>query len=132
MEQVLSSRMIADPLTLFMCCPTGDGAAAVVLCSLDKARKYTSHPVFIKASVLVSGKFTNGFRDMTTPEITVRASKMAYEMAGLGPKDVSLAEVHDAFSIAELLYYEALGFCGPGEAPSCSTRGPRRSADGTP
>jgi acetyl-CoA acetyltransferase len=122
-EQVLSSRMIADPLTLFMCCPTGDGAAAVVLCSLDKARKYTSHPILIKGSVLVSGKFTNGFRDMTTPEITVRASKMAYEMAGLGPKDVSLAEVHDAFSIAELLYYEALGFCGPGEAPKLLAEG---------
>jgi benzoylsuccinyl-CoA thiolase BbsB subunit len=122
-EQVLSSRMIADPLTLFMCCPTGDGAAAVVLCSLDKARKYTSHPILIKGSVLVSGKFTNGFRDMTTPEITVRASKMAYEMAGLGPKDVSLAEVHDAFSIAELLYYEALGFCAPGEAPKLLAEG---------
>jgi len=122
-EQVLSSRMIADPLTLFMCCPTGDGAAAVVLCSAEKAKKYTSHPVWIKGSVLVSGKFTNGFRDMTTPEITVRASKMAYEMAGLGPKDVSLAEVHDAFSIAELLYYEALGFCAPGEAPKLLAEG---------
>ncbi len=122
-EQVLSSRMIADPLTLFMCCPTGDGAAAVVLCSAEKAKKYSSHPVWIKGSVLVSGKFTNGFRDMTTPEITVRASKMAYEMAGLGPRDVSLAEVHDAFSIAELLYYEGLGFCGPGEAPKLLAEG---------
>lgn len=115
-EAVLNSRMIADPITLFQCCPTGDGAAAAVLCSLDKARKYTSHPVLIKGSVLVSGKFENGFRDMTTPEITVRASKLAYEMAGCGPQDIDLAEVHDAFSIAELLYYEALGFCGRGEA----------------
>jgi acetyl-CoA acetyltransferase len=54
---------------------------------------------------------------MTTPEITVRASSLAYEMAGVGPQDVNVAEVHDAFSIAELLYYEALGFCGRGEAP---------------
>jgi benzoylsuccinyl-CoA thiolase BbsB subunit len=54
---------------------------------------------------------------MTTPEITVRGSKLAYEMAGLGPKDIDVAEVHDAFSIAELLYYEALGFCKHGEAP---------------
>jgi benzoylsuccinyl-CoA thiolase BbsB subunit len=53
---------------------------------------------------------------MTTPEITVRASKLAYEMASLGPKDIDVAEVHDAFSIAELLYYEALGFCKRGEA----------------
>lgn len=122
-EEVLNSRMIADPLTLFMCCPTGDGAAAAILCSAEKARKYTSHPIWIKGSVLVSGKFINGFRDMTTPEITVRASKLVYEMAGLGPKDVSLAEVHDAFSIAELLYYEALGFCGLGEAPGLLEEG---------
>ncbi len=116
-EEVLNSRMIADPITLFQCCPTGDGAGAAVLCSLEKARKYTRHPILIKASVLVSGKFEPGFRDMTTPEITVRGSKLAYEMAGLGPKDIDVAEVHDAFSIAELLYYEALGFCGRGEAP---------------
>ena len=116
-EEVLNSRMIADPLTLFQCCPTGDGSGAAVLCSLDKARKYTSQPILIKASVLVSGKFMNGFRDMTTPEITVRAAKQVYEKAGLGPKDIHVAEVHDAFSIAELLYYEALGFCGRGEAP---------------
>jgi benzoylsuccinyl-CoA thiolase BbsB subunit len=115
-EAVLNSRMIADPITLFQCCPTGDGAGAAVLCSLDKARKYTSRPIVIKASVLVSGKFEPGFRDMTTPEITVRASKLAYEMASLGPKDIDVAEVHDAFSIAELLYYEALGFCKRGEA----------------
>jgi acetyl-CoA acetyltransferase len=116
-EEVLNSRMIADPITLYQCCPTGDGAAAAVLCSLDRAHKYTSQPILIKGSVLVSGKFTNGFRDMTTPEITIRASKLVYEMAGLGPRDVNVAEVHDAFSIAELLYYEALGFCGRGEAP---------------
>jgi len=122
-EEVLNSRMIADPLTLFMCCPMGDGAAAAVLCSADKARKYSSHPIWIKGSILVSGKFTNGFRDMTTPEITVRASKMVYEMAGLGPKDVSLAEVHDAFSIAELLYYEALGFCPRGDGPKLIDEG---------
>jgi acetyl-CoA acetyltransferase len=116
-EEVLNSRMIADPITLYQCCPTGDGAAAAVLCSLDRAHKYTSQPILIKGSVLVSGKFTNGFRDMTSPEITIRASKLVYEMAGLGPRDVNVAEVHDAFSIAELLYYEALGFCGRGEAP---------------
>jgi acetyl-CoA acetyltransferase len=115
-EEVLNSRMIADPFTLFQCCPNGDGAAAAVICSLDKARKYTNHPVVLRASVLVSGKFEPGFRDMTSPEITVRASNMAYEMAGLGPKDIDVAEVHDAFTSGELFYYEALGFCKHGEA----------------
>ena len=122
-EEVLNSRMIADPITLFQCCPTGDGAGAAVLCSLKKARKYTRHPVLIKASVLVSGKFEPGFRDMTTPEITVRGSKLAYEMAGLDSKDIDVAEVHDAFSIAELLYYEALGFCKRGEATQLLNEG---------
>jgi benzoylsuccinyl-CoA thiolase BbsB subunit len=122
-EEVLNSRMIADPITLFQCCPTGDGAAAAVICSLDKARQYTSQPILIKGSVLVSGRFTNGFRDMTTPEITVRASKLVYEMAELGPEDINVAEVHDAFSIAELLYYEALGFCRRGEAPKLIDEG---------
>jgi acetyl-CoA acetyltransferase len=122
-QDVLNSRMVADPLTLFQCCPMGDGSAAVVLCSADKARKYTSQPILIKGSILVSGKFDNSFRDMATPEITVRAAKLVYEMAGIGPKEVSLAEVHDAFSIAELLYYEALGFCGRGEAPKLIDEG---------
>lgn len=115
-EEVLNSRMIADPLTLYQCCPTGDGAAAVVLCSAEKARKYTSQPIWVKGSILVSGKFMNGFRDMATPEITNRGAKLAYEMAGYGPEDIDVAETHDAFSIAELLYYEALGFCKHGEA----------------
>jgi len=122
-EEVLNSRMIADPITLFQCCPTGDGAGAAVLCSMDQARKYTNHPIRIKASVLVSGKYEPGFRDMTIPEITVRASKMAYEMAAIGPEDIDVAEVHDAFSIAELLYYEALGFCGRGEAKKLINEG---------
>lgn len=122
-EEVLKSRMVADPLTLFQCCPMGDGSAAAILCSLEKARKYTRQPILIKGSILVSGRFDNSFRDMTTPEITVRAAKLVYEMAGIGPKEVSLAEVHDAFSIAELLYYEALGFCGRGEAPKLLDEG---------
>jgi acetyl-CoA acetyltransferase len=122
-QDVLNSRMVADPLTLFQCCPMGDGSAAVVLCSADKARKYTRQPILIKGSILVSGRFDNSFRDMATPEITVRAAKLVYEMAGIGPKEVSLAEVHDAFSIAELLYYEALGFCGRGEAPKLLDEG---------
>ena len=115
-EEVLASRMIADPLTLLMCCPTGDGAAAVIVCAREKAGRFTHKPVYIKASVLVSGKYEPGIRDMTYPEITVRAARQAYEMAGLGPEDLSLAQVHDAFSISELMYYEALGFCGRGEA----------------
>lgn len=115
-EQVLASRPIAEPFTLLQCCPTGDGAAAVILCAENIAARWRSDPIRVVASELTSGRFMAGARDMTTPEITVRGAKIAYEEAGLGPEDIDLAEVHDAFSIAELLYYEAFGFCGRGEA----------------
>src|SRR3972149_5530681 len=101
-EEVLASRMIADPLTLVMCCPTGDGAAA---------------------SVLQSGLYKTGFRDMASSELTRRTSKLAYESAGIGPEDIDLAEIHDAFTIAEMMYYEALGFCGKGGALGMVERG---------
>jgi benzoylsuccinyl-CoA thiolase BbsB subunit len=116
LEEVLSSRPIADPFTLLQCCPTGDGAAAAVLCATSIAKQFRSNPVQVIASDVTSGKYMTGFRDMTTPEITVRGAAEAYEQASLGPKDIDVAEVHDAFSIAELLYYEAFGFCEHGEA----------------
>jgi benzoylsuccinyl-CoA thiolase BbsB subunit len=115
-DEVLASRPIAEPFTLLQCCPTGDGAAAIIVCADSVARRFRSDPVQVLASDLTSGRFTPGYRDMTIPEITVRGSQEAYEEAGVGPEDINLAEVHDAFSIAELLYYEAFGFCGRGEA----------------
>ena len=115
-DQVKQARPVADPLTLFHCCPSGDGAAAVVICSAEKARQYTTSPVRVLGSEINSGNYVTGFRDMTSPEITVRGAEQLYEEAGIGPEDVDLAEVHDAFAIAELLYYEALGFCAKGDA----------------
>lgn len=115
-EEVMSARMIADPFTLLHCCPSGDGASAVVICSAEKARQYTTTPVRVACSEVNSGKYMTGFRDMTTPEITVRGAAQAYEEAAIGPEDIDVAEVHDAFTIAELLYYEALGFCEKGDA----------------
>jgi benzoylsuccinyl-CoA thiolase BbsB subunit len=112
---VLASRKVADPLTLLQCCPTGDGAAAVVIGPADVALRHTNRPVNVIGSHLASGKFISGFRDMTTPEITVRCVSELYEEIGLGPEDLDLVECHDAFTIAELLYYEALGLCKPGE-----------------
>lgn len=115
-DQVKQARPVADPMTLFHCCPSGDGAAAVVICSAEKARQQTTKPVRVLGSEINSGNYVTGFRDMTSPEITVRGAEQLYEEAGVGPEDVDLAEVHDAFAIAELLYYEALGFCGRGDA----------------
>lgn len=116
LEDVLNSRAVADPLTLFHCCPTGDGAAAVVLSSSKKSGQTAQQPIKVLASVLTSGSYKTGFRDISRSELTIRAAKEAYEQASLGPRDIDFAEVHDAFTIAELLYYEALGFCEPGEA----------------
>ncbi len=116
LDEVMNARKIAEPFTLLHCCPSGDGAAAVIICSPEKARQLGGKQVKVKGSEVNSGRYMTGFRDMTTPEITVRGAKQAYEEAGIGPEDIDLAEVHDAFTIAELLYYEALGFCGKGEA----------------
>jgi benzoylsuccinyl-CoA thiolase BbsB subunit len=116
LEEVKAARPVADPLTLFHCCPSGDGASAVIICSAAKARQYTTTPIRVAGSEINSGKYVTGYRDMTSPEITVRGAAELYEASGIGPDDVDLAEVHDAFTIAELLYYEALGFCAKGEA----------------
>ena len=114
--EVNAARPVAEPFTLFHCCPSGDGAAAVVIAAADRAKRYGGTPIRVIGSELNSGRYMTGFRDMTTPEITVRGAKESYEKAGIGPEDVDVAEVHDAFTIAELMYYEALGFCAKGEA----------------
>jgi acetyl-CoA acetyltransferase len=114
LEQVLNDRMICDPLTLPQCCPRGDGAAAVVLAAGEIARKYTSIPVHVAASVQVSGTYSDA-GSYTYFDTDVRAAEAAYRMAGLGPADIDLAEVHDCFSIAEIVHYEDLGFCRKGE-----------------
>ncbi|MEV1025256.1 thiolase family protein [Streptomyces sp. NPDC050264] len=109
-EQVLAARPVADPLTLLMCCPTGDGAAVVVLASeRARARLMAPRGMRIAASVLHSGQVEEGFRDMTKPEITYSSARDAYEQSGIGPEDLDMIELHDAFSIAELVYYEAFG-----------------------
>ena len=114
LEEVLNARMIVDPLTLPQCCPRGDGAAAVILASKEAARRYTGRPIYVGASVHVSGLYPDD-RSYTAFDTDIRGAKEAYEMAGLGPEDVDLAEVHDCFSTAELIHYEDLGFCQKGE-----------------
>ncbi len=113
-EEVLGSRMIADPLTLLQCCPSQvDGAAALVL---GTRRPAQPRPVKLLSSVVVSGMREGADDDILDAEITARAARLAYQQAGLGPEDVDVVELHDAFTIAELLYYEALGLAPRGEA----------------
>lgn len=113
-EEVLESPMVADPLTRLSCCPTSDGAAAAILVSSDLVERFrAARPVRILASILASG----GYRaeDFGHLEIDRRAARQAYEYAGVGPEDIDVAEVHDAFTISEIVHYEDLGFCRPGE-----------------
>jgi len=117
LNDVVNGRMVAYPNTLYMCCPTGDGAAAAILVSAEKAKQLTSKPIKVACSVLTSDPYTE--RDLTMPDVntlTKNAAKQAYEKAGLGPKDLDLVELHDCFATAELLHYENLGLCGEGEA----------------
>jgi acetyl-CoA acetyltransferase len=113
-ESVRQAPMISYPLTLYDSCPTTDGAAAAILCSEELAKKLTSHPILVGAAILKSGSYESQ-RDIAINEIEKRAAKEAYEMSGIGPEDLDLAEVHDCFTIAEIVRTENLGFCGEGE-----------------
>ena len=118
-EEVLASRLVAWPLTLLMCSPIGDGAAAVVLCSEAYARRIGADAVRVRTSVLVSG------RDRDPGEATAveRAAAAAYEAAGVGPDDLDVVELHDAAAPAELMTYEELGLCSAGDGPKLLASG---------
>lgn len=116
--EVLGSRRVADPLRTLQCCPISDGAAAVVMCSVAMARKLGAKPFRILASVLQSSDFFYKKEDLTSFDAGRRAAASAYEMAGVGPEDLDVVELHDAFAPEELVHYEDLGLCARGEAVS--------------
>ena len=117
LEEVLTSPMVVDPLTLYQCCPTSDGAAAAILCARDALGKYNlqQKPVTIAAIAQQSGTYPDSSGELTIDEGTARAAQEAYRIAGIGPEDIDVAEVHDCFSIAEVIHYEDLGWCRKGE-----------------
>ena len=118
LEEVMNSEMISYPNTKLMCSVNVDGAAAAVLVSEKKARELgLDRAVKIRASVLTSDPYQE--RDLVMPDVntlTRRAASQAYEMAGVGPDEIDLVELHDCFATAEILHYENLGLCGDGEA----------------
>jgi len=113
-EDVLNSPMAADPLTMLMCCPTSTGGASCILAPSEIAKKYNELPVDIMASVLKTSKSDLGFLESGW-EPNIRAGREAYKMAGITPKDIDVAQVHDCFAIAELMHYESFGWCKMGE-----------------
>lgn len=118
-EDVLTSTMVADPLHLLDCSPITDGAGAVVISSLDKAKEYTDEPVKIAASETAADSISLSERSrFDGVPAAMSASRRAYQRAGISPADIDVAEVHDCFTIAEIMAIEDLGFVDKGEGGS--------------
>jgi len=119
LEDATGAPTVADPLNLYHCCPTSDGAAAVLVASEDVVGEYSDDPIRVAGVGAASEPVGLFQRDSYTSIASSRAAgEQAYEAAGIGPDDLDFAEVHDCFAIAELLAYEDLGFCERGEAAS--------------
>jgi len=115
-DKALNASPVADPLGLLDCSPVTDGAAAVVLCSVEKAKEFTQKPL---VKIIGSGQASDtlslhGRRSITTLDATVHAADMAYKQANKNPSDIDFAEVHDCFTIAEICAIEDLGFIEKG------------------
>lgn len=132
-DQVLGSALVADPLRVLDCAANVDGAAAVVLCAEEKGRRFHDKPVKILASAQASDRFALADReDLTTLAATRAAAQRAFRKARLTPNDVSLAEVHDAFTIAEVMAIEDLGFFEKGSGGKAALNGQTARAGSIP
>ena len=128
-DEILQSPMLSYPLTQYMFCNPGEGGVALVLCRADMAHKYTKTPVFLDAAVIRSRRF--GSFEVTAPSLaleqgdgpTMDASKAAFEMAGVGPKDIDVAQLQDTESGAEVMHMAENGFCEHGEQEAMLANG---------
>jgi acetyl-CoA C-acetyltransferase len=123
MEKIYESAMVASPLQVYDCCPISDGAAACVVTSMDIAKKLTDKPV----QILGVGQGSSGAvctqKDITRIPAREKSSQRAYKMAGLKPSDIDVCELHDCFTIAEIVASEGLGFFEPGDGYKAVMRG---------
>ena len=118
MEQIFDPDRppVATPLKVFDCCANADGSSCIILANEDKAKALSEKPVWILGLGAASDTVNTAGRDLFTGlKVAIEAGKQAYEMAGIGPEDIDVAEVHDCFTIAEMMAYENLGFAEPGE-----------------
>lgn len=123
-EDVLKSPLVADPLHLLDCSPVSDGAAAAILAPVEVAKKYTDKLIRIKASAMACDTLSlHGRERFDALPAAIHAAKKAYEKAGVGPKDIDLAEVHDCFTIAEIIAIEDLGFVERGRGGPATEEG---------
>src|ERR1700681_377639 len=124
MEQALNGKPIADPLTVYDCSLVSDGAAAVLICPLERASEFTSKPVRVRGIAQTSDHVALDEKDdITTFRAVKEAAAKAYKMAGVTARDIQFAEVHDCFTIAEIVATEDLGFVKKGEGGSYSLAG---------
>ena len=121
LEEIMASEDVFSPLTRFQCCPPTCGAGATILCSDEFAKKHgINNPVYIAAQSMTTD-FPSSFSEksmikMVGYDMTKAAAQQVYEAAGIGPEDLQVVELHDCFTVNELLTYEALGLCPEGEA----------------
>jgi acetyl-CoA C-acetyltransferase len=124
LEQALAGKSVAEPLTLYDCSLVSDGAAAVLLAPLERASEFTDKPVRIAGIAQTSDRVAlDGKEDITTFPAVKRAGEKAYRMAGLGPREIQFAELHDCFTIAEIIALEDLGFTERGEGGRYTSAG---------
>jgi acetyl-CoA C-acetyltransferase len=124
LEQVMKSTMVSDPLRLLDCSPVSDGAAAVIVTSMDVAKKLGKNPIRVIASAQASDTIALHSRsDVTILGSVVNAAQKAYKMANVKPSDINLVEVHDCFTIAEILVSEDLGFFEKGKGGEAVEKG---------
>jgi acetyl-CoA C-acetyltransferase len=116
LDEILSSEIISSPLKKFDCCANADGASCIIIASGDVAKRVTNIPISIIGLGAATDTMTmSGRESLTGLRCAQEAARQAYKMAGIGPGDIDVAEVHDCFTIAELMAYEDLGFAQPGE-----------------
>ena len=127
LEEVMNSAPVALPLRLLHCSPITDGAATVILASEKKAKELTDNPVWITASALATDTLAlHDRKSLSRTDAAIIAGRQAYEQAKISPKGIDFAEVHDCFSIAEIMAIEALGFCDFGEGGKITENGETR------
>jgi len=114
-EEVINAKMISDPITRLHCCPMSDGAAAAILCSKETARKFTTRLIKIEGSVILTAPYEFFEEEVCDATLIRRLADSIYEKTGIGPEDIDVVELHDAFSPEELYTYECMRLCGEGE-----------------
>jgi benzoylsuccinyl-CoA thiolase BbsB subunit len=122
-EEIRDSRPVAYPLTIYDCCPIGDGAATVIICSTDAAKKISDKYIRALTSVFSTTKYYGATANPLISQNTRACAQKAYKEAQITPQDVDVLEVHDCFSITELMIYDGLGICDPGQGGRLIDRG---------